>query len=53
MEVLLGLQFERAVRATSDVLLKFMPRIIGQFAINVKHDIFSNPFTLHSFTFES
>jgi hypothetical protein len=30
------------------VLLEFMTGIVCQLAVNVKHDILSNPFTLHS-----
>src|SRR4051812_25215891 len=48
MEVLLGLQFGRAIGAPGHVLLELMPSVIRQLAVNVKHDIFANPFTLHS-----
>ena len=47
MEILLCLQFGRAVRAAGHVLLQFMAGVIRQFAIHMKHDIFLNPFTLH------
>ena len=52
MKLLLSLQFGGAVGAAGDVLLQFMAGVIGQLAINLKHDIFSNPFTLHSCTFD-
>jgi len=48
VEVLLRLQFGRAIGAARYVLLEFMAGVIGQFAINLKPNIFSNPFTLHS-----
>ena len=50
VKLLLGLQFGCAVGAAGHVLLQFMAGIIGQLAINLEHDIFSNPFTLHKFT---
>ena len=48
VKLLLRLQFSRAVRAAGHMLLQFMAGIIRQFAINLKHDIFSNPFTFHN-----
>ena len=48
MKILLGLQLQCTVGAAGDVLLEFMAGIIRQLAINLKDDIFSNPFTLHN-----
>src|SRR5260370_1337209 len=36
-----------AVRAASQVLLQFVASVILQLVINVEHDIFSYPFTVH------
>ncbi len=47
VKILLSLQFDRAVGAAGYVLLQFVAGVIGQLAINVKHHILSNPFTLH------
>ena len=50
MKILLGLQFRCAVGAARHVLLQFMTGVIRQLAINLKHDILSNPFTFHNCT---
>src|SRR6202451_1177132 len=51
MKLLLQLQFGRAIRAADHVLLQFVTGVIRQLAINLKHDIFSYPFTFHRCTF--
>ncbi len=51
VKLLLRLQFGCAIGAAGHMLLQFMAGVIGQFAINLKHDIFSNPFTFHRCTF--
>src|SRR6476660_1787190 len=51
MKILLCLQFGRAIRAAGYVLLQFIACVVRQLAVNVKHDILFDPFTLHSSTF--
>jgi hypothetical protein len=48
VELLLRLQFGSAVGAARHMLFQLMTRIIGQLAINMQRDIFSNPFAFHS-----
>ena len=48
MKFLRSEEFRRAVRATRNVLLEFVARIVCQFAINMERYIFPYPFTLHS-----
>ena len=49
MKILLCLQFGRAIGAAGYMLLQFIAGIVGQLAVNVKHDILFDPFTLHKF----
>jgi hypothetical protein len=51
METLLRSQLQCAIGAAGYVLFEFMAGIVGQLAINMQHNILSNPFTLHNFTF--
>jgi hypothetical protein len=47
MKILLRLQFGCAIGAARHVLLEFVAGVIEQLAVNVKHDILLDPFTLH------
>src|SRR5208283_230634 len=48
VKLLLRLEFSGAVGTALHVLLQFMTSIVGQFAINMKSNIFSYPFAFHS-----
>jgi len=47
VKLLLRFQFGCAVAAAGHVLLQFVAGVVRQLAVNLEHDIFSNPFTLH------
>ncbi len=50
MELAGRLQFSRAIGAARHVLLQFVTSVVRQLVIDMKQNIFLNPFAFHSFT---